>query len=83
MMAHVSVQEPAPSQGSSKGAMARGLSVGSKTFDSAVEVVIQLPSRLFDIINIELKPCLWDENAVRPSFFAETRLSGLRKRPQG
>src|SRR3981081_47249 len=43
----------------------------------------KLPSRLFDIINIKLKPCLWDGNAVRPCIFAETRLCRVRKRPQG
>jgi hypothetical protein len=43
----------------------------------------KLRSRLFDTVNIKLKPCLWDGNAVRPSIFAETRLCRLRKRPQG
>jgi hypothetical protein len=51
--------------------------------EQSVTSRFKLPSRLFYIVNIKLKPCLWGGNAVRPSIFAETRLRRLRKRPQG
>jgi hypothetical protein len=40
---------------------------------------VMLPTHLFDIVNIKLKPCLWDRNAVRPRIFSETRLTARDK----
>jgi hypothetical protein len=37
----------------------------------------KLPGRLFDIVDIKLKPSLWGGNAVRPCILAETRLSEM------
>jgi hypothetical protein len=38
---------------------------------------------LFHVINIKLKPSLWNGNVIRPRFGAETGLRRLRKRPHG
>jgi hypothetical protein len=51
-------------------------------YEHSMPLRLKLLSRLFDIVNLKLKPSLWRRNFLGTGVFAKTGLRCLRKRPQ-
>lgn len=45
-------------------------------------LLFKLPSCLFDIVNVKLKPSVWRRNFGRPGILTKAGLRYLRKGPQ-